>query len=136
MALTIIAPYCPMQLIFLFNNIKLGWPWSMPYGLAELHRPGWFGVDYAPSTAVTFVSMYINYIAVLEVVVFFLYFGRSEEAHEMYRKSLRALGFGKIFPKLEGKWYPTYRPASGIRSLWPRAKSISPSVTSTHSRSK
>lgn len=138
MALTIVVPYCPMQLIFLFNNIKLGWPWSDPYDLAQLHRPGWGDrIDYAPSTVVSFVSMYINYIAALEVVVFFLYFGRTKEAHEMYRRYLRALGLGKFFPWLKEEWTPSNRSSVSMKSLWPRAKTISSfSVTTTHSRSR
>lgn len=136
MALTIVAPYCPMQLVFLFNNVKLGWPWGMPYSLADLHVPGWSSIDYAPSTAVTFVSMYINYIAALEVAVFFLYFGRSEQAHEMYRRYLRALGLGRLFPALTETYHPHDRSASSVRSLWPRAKSISCTFTSIHSRSR
>lgn len=134
MALTIVAPYCPMQLVFLFNNIKLGWPWAKPYTLADLHVPGWDSIDYAPSTGVTFVSMYINYIAALEVAVFFLYFGGSEEAHEMYRRYLRALGLSKVFPTLNEKWQPPERPTSSVRRLWPRAKSIASFAASTHSR--
>lgn len=136
MALTIVAPYCPMQLVFLFNNVKLGWPWAKPYSLADLHGPGWEGIDYAPSTVVTFVSMYINYIAALEVIVFFLYFGGSEEAHQMYRRYLRALGLGKVFPMVDEKWQSSERPSSSVKSLWPRAKSISSLATSTHSRSR
>lgn len=125
MALTIIAPYAPMQLVFLFNNVRLGWPWAMPYSLEDLHVPGWNRIDYAPSMAVPFVSMYINYIAALEVVVFFLYFGSSEEAHEMYRRYILALGLGKPFPRFNEKWHPSTRPTSSVRSLWPRGKSTS-----------
>lgn len=136
MALTIVAPYCPMQLVFLFNNVRLGWPWAKPYSLADLHVSGWDDIDYAPSTVVAFVSMYINYIAALEVVVFFLYFGGSEEAHEMYRRYLRALGLGKVFPAINKQWQPPERPTSSVRSLWPRAKSIYSPTMSTHSLSR
>lgn len=136
MALTIVVPYCPMQLVFMFNNIKLGFPWSIPYDFAQLHAPGWDEIDYAPSTVVSFVSMHINYIAALEVVVFFIYFGRTKEAHEMYRRYLRALGLGKVFPQLNGEWHPPDQPSMSAKSLWPRGQSTSSFATSTHSRSR
>ncbi|KAF3770034.1 hypothetical protein M406DRAFT_26403, partial [Cryphonectria parasitica EP155] len=109
MALTIIAPYCPMQLIFLFNNIKLGMPWSKPYDFAQLHGPGWDQIDYMVNLSLSQMvrsHMYINYIAALEVVVFFIYFGCTQEAYEMYRKYLRTLGIGKIFAGLSERWPP------------------------------
>lgn len=49
MALTIIIPYCPMQLVFLYNNFRGGLPWSSPYNLAQLHAPGWDRIDYTVS---------------------------------------------------------------------------------------
>lgn len=131
MALTIVVPYCPMQLVFLFNNLRMGWPWERTYDLAQLHAPGWAGIDYAPSTTVPFVSMYINYIVFLEVVVFFIYFGGTKDAHEMYRKYLRALGLSRIFPTLNEEWHPSTRPPTSIKNLWPRAKSISSSFVSS-----
>lgn len=136
MALTIVTPYCPLQLIFLFNNIKLGWPWAKPYHLRDLHVPGWSGVDYAPSKVVPFVSMYINYIAALEVVVFLLYFGCSEEAREMYREYLRALGMSRFFTRLDKQEGVSARPTSSLRDLWPRAKSISSVSSPADSRSR
>lgn len=131
MALTMVVPYCPMQMIFLFNDIRLGLPWTKPYDLGQLHAPGWDRLDYAPSTSVSFTSMYINYIAVLEVVVFFIYFGRTKEAHEMYRGYLRTLGLGRIFPSLNGEWRPLDRSSTTFKTLWSRAKSASSSFART-----
>lgn len=137
MALTIVVPYCPMQMIFLFNNIRLGLPWTKPYNLGQLHSPGWDRLDYAPSTSVSFTSMYINYIAVLEVIVFFIYFGRTKEAHEMYREYLRALGLGRVFPSLNEEWRPSDRTsATTFKTLWSRAKSVSSSFAHTRSSSR
>lgn len=136
MALTIVAPYCPMQMVFLFNNISLGMPWSKPYNLDLLHASGWDRLDYSPSTSVSFTSMYINYIAVLEVAVFFAYFGHTKEAYKMYRKYLRALGLNKIFPKLNEEWHPSDRPTTSMRSMWPRTKSDSSFATSVHRSSR
>lgn len=136
MALTIVAPYCPMQLVFLFNNIRIGWPWASTYDLARLHTPGWAQIDYSPSTTVSFVSMYINYVVFLEVVVFFIYFGGTKDAHEMYRKYLRAVGLGKIFSSLNEQWLPSDRPPTTSKTLWPRAKSLSSFVPSVNSDSQ
>lgn len=136
MALTIIAPYCPMQLVFLFNNLRVGWPWSRTYDLAQLHAPGWDAIDFSPSTAVSFVSMYINYIVFLEVVVFFIFFGGTKDAHEMYRKDLRALGLGKLFPGLNEEWHPSDRPPTSFRALLSRTKDLSSFFNTMHSHSR
>lgn len=137
MALTIVIPYCPMQMIFLFNNIRLGLPWTKPYDLGQLHSSGWSRLDYAPSTRVSFTSMYINYIAVLEVVVFFIYFGRTKEAHEMYRDYLRALGLGRVFPSLNGEWQcSNHQSSTTFKTLWTRAKSASSSIARTQTSSR
>lgn len=136
MALTIVAPYCPMQLVFLFNNLRVGWPWSRTYDLAQLHAPGWDAIDFSPSTAVSFVSMYINYIVFLEVVVFFIFFGGTKDAHEMYRKDLRALGLGKLFPRLNEEWHPSDRPPTSFRALLSRTKDLSSFFNTMYSHSR
>ncbi|KUI65412.1 Pheromone a factor receptor [Cytospora mali] len=136
MTLTIIAPYFPLQMAFMYSNIHQGMPWSKPYNLSRLHSPGWANViDYSPSTRVPFTSMYVNYVAVIEVIIFYLYFGRTKDAHDMYRKYLRALGLGKIFPKLNEEWFPSERPPASLGSLWSRAKSLPTFVSSMHSSS-
>ncbi|KAJ4391376.1 a-factor receptor [Gnomoniopsis smithogilvyi] len=136
MALTIVAPYCPMQLVFLFNNLRIGWPWSRTYSLAQLHASGWGEIDFSPSTAVSFVSMYINYIVFLEVVVFFLFFGGTKDAHELYRKYLRAVGVGKIFPRLNEVWTPSDRPPTTFKALWPQTNHLLPLFASTYAHSR
>lgn len=136
MALTIVVPYCPLQLVFLFNNLRVGWPWARTYNLAQLHPPGWAEIDYSPSTAVSFVSMYINYVVFLEVVVFFVYFGGTMDAHEMYRKYLRALGLNKVFPRLNEQWHPSDQPPTTLKTLWLWKKGSSPSATSSYSDSR
>lgn len=139
MTLTIIAPYFPMQMAFMYSNIHQGMPWSKPYSLTRLHSPGWVTtIDYAPSTIVPFASMYVNYVAVIEVIIFYLYFGRTKDAHDMYRKYLLALGLGKIFPKLNDEWFPSDRPPASLGGLWSCTRSlptfIIPSSTQSSSR--
>lgn len=136
MALTIVIPYCPMQIMFLFNNIRLGIPWTKAYDLGQLHSPGWDRLDYAPSTTVSFTSMYINYIAVLEVFVFFVYFGRTKEAHEMYRRYLRVLGLGRNSPDLNEEWRLSERSSTTFKMMWSRAKSLSSSIGHARSSSR
>lgn len=136
MALTIVAPYCPMQLIFLFNNLRVGWPWSRTYDLAQLHASGWDTIDFSPSTAVSFVSMYINYVVFLEVVVFFIFFGGTKDAHEMYRKNLRVLGLAKLFPRLNEEWHPSDRTPTSFRALLSRTRNISSFFNKTHLHSR
>lgn len=134
MTLTIIAPYFPLQMAFMYSNIHQGMPWSKPYNLSQLHFPGWTTtIDYSPSTIVPFTSMYINYVAVIEVIIFYLYFGRSKDAHDMYRKYLRALGLGKIFPKLNEEWFPSDRPPASLSSIWTHTKSLPNLVSSMQS---
>ncbi|ROV98423.1 hypothetical protein VMCG_07100 [Cytospora schulzeri] len=136
MTLTIIAPYFPLQMAFMYSNIHQGMPWSKPYNLSRLHFPGWTTtIDYSPSTIVPFASMYVNYVAVIEVIIFYLYFGRTKDAHDMYRRYLRALGLGKIFPRLNEEWFPSDRPPASLSSIWTRAKSLPTLVSSTQSSS-
>ncbi|KAK7735899.1 a-factor receptor [Cytospora paraplurivora] len=84
---------------------------------------------------VPFTSMYVNYVAVVEVIIFYLYFGRTKDAHDMYRRYLRALGLGKVFPKLNEEWFPSDDPPASLSSLWSRARSLPTHVSSTQSSS-
>ncbi|KAK2604557.1 hypothetical protein N8I77_007475 [Diaporthe amygdali] len=129
--LTILTPYLPLQLVFLYHNIRLGMSWAAPFDLATLHRQGWNEIDYSPSTTVPWTIMYGTYAYAIGVFIIFLYFGLTKDAHDLYRKYLRALGLGKIFPKLNEEWFPSDQPPASLSSMWSRAKRASAFVSST-----
>lgn len=131
MTLTIVAPYLPMQLAFLYNNIKRGMPWATPVGLSSFTQEGRDEIDYSPSTVVPWTIMYGTYGYAIEAFIVFLYFGLTKDAHDIYRKYLRALGLGKVFPKINEDWYPSDRPPASLSSMWSRAKRASTFVSST-----
>ncbi|POS81545.1 pheromone receptor-1 [Diaporthe helianthi] len=121
MTLTIITPWLPLQIMFLFNNIQTGWPWAAPFDLQSVHASGWNQIDYTPATAVPWAHMYGTYAYSLESLIVFLFFGLTKDAHDLYRGYLRALGLGRIFPKLNGEYFPSPQPPSGLNSVWSRA---------------
>lgn len=131
MTLTIIAPWLPLQLMFLFNNVKMGRPWAAPFDLATVHRDGWDQIDYSPISTVPWTHMYGTYAYAFESLVVFLYFGLTKDAHDLYREYLRALGLGKIFPKLNQEYFPSDQPPASLSSMWSRAKRASTFVSST-----
>lgn len=116
MALTILSQHTVMQIVFLYHNVRLGWPWVMPYSLEELHVPGWNRIDYAPSMAIPLVSMYINYIAALEVVSFFLHLDVTRRATTCIADLSQPLAL--ISHGLNEKWRASDRRTSSVRSLW------------------
>lgn len=122
MTLTIITPWLPLQMIFLFNNVQTGWPWASPFDLGSVHANGWSQIDYTPTSAVPWAHMYGMYAYALESLVVFLFFGLTKDAHDLYRGYLRALGLGKIFPKLNEEYFPSPLPPSSLSSVWSRSK--------------
>ena len=131
MTMTIITPWLPLQLAFLFNNVRLGMPWAEPFQLSSIHPKGWNQIDYSPISTVPWSHMYATYAYILEVLVIFLYFGLTKDAHDLYRGYLRALGLGKIFPKLNEEYIPSDRPRASLSSVWSRAKRASTFVSPT-----
>lgn len=122
MTLTIIAPWLPLQVMFLFNNVQTGWPWDDPFELGSVHADGWNQIDYIPSSAVPWAHMYGAYAYALESLVVFLFFGLTKDAHDLYRGYLRALGLGRIFPNLNEEYLEPPKPSSSLSSVWSRAK--------------
>lgn len=131
MTLTILTPWLPMQLVFLYNNIIAGMPWKEPFDLPSVHSEGWNQIDYAPISTVPWSHLYATYAYALEVLVVFLYFGLTKDAHDLYRENLRALGLGKIFPKLNEEYFPSDRPPASLSNMWSRAKRAPTFASST-----
>ncbi|KAG8165720.1 hypothetical protein KVR01_004272 [Diaporthe batatas] len=100
MTLTIIAPWLPLQVLFLSNNVQTAWPWAAPFDLGSVHGAGWNQIDYIPSSGVPWAHMYGTYAYSLQSLIVFLFFGLTKDAHDLYRGYLRALGLGRIFPRL------------------------------------
>ncbi|KAG6364549.1 hypothetical protein INS49_006151 [Diaporthe citri] len=131
MTLTILTPWLPMQLVFLYNNISAGMPWSEPFDLPSVHSDGWNQIDYAPISTVPWIHLYGTYAYAFEVLIVFLYFGLTKDAHDLYREYLRTLGLGKIFPKLNEEYFPSEQPPSSLSSMWSRAKRAPTFASST-----
>ncbi|KKY33353.1 putative pheromone receptor [Diaporthe ampelina] len=108
------SPWIPVQLVFLYNNISVGMPWTAPFKLSTIHSDGWNRIDYSPISTIPLSHVYGTYIFALEVLIVFLYFGLTKDAHDLYREHLRALGLGKIFPKLNDD---SHGPSSNKNSI-------------------
>lgn len=132
MTLTIIAPWLPLQLVFLYDNIRSGMPWDGPFDLPSVHPEGWNQIDYSPISTVRWSHMFGIYSYALEALIVFLYFGLTKDAHDLYRDYLRALGLAKFFPKLNEEYFPSDRPRASLSSMWSRARKASNFAPSTH----
>lgn len=121
-----------MQMVFLYSNVRVGMPWTAPYKLSTVHSDGWNQIDYSPISTVPWSHVYGTYIFALEILVVFLYFGLTKDAHDLYREHLRALGLGRIFPKLNDEYFPSEREPATLGSMWSRAKRASPFASSSH----
>lgn len=125
MTLTIVTPWVPMQLVFFYSNLSTGMPWDQPFRLPSIHPEGWDQIDYSPISTVPWSHLYGTYVYALEILIIFLYFGLTKDAHDLWREYLRALGLGKIFPKLNEEYVPSDRPPASLSSTWSRAKRAS-----------
>jgi hypothetical protein len=131
MTLTIIAPWLPLQLMFLLNNVRAGMPWDAAVDIRITHREGWNQIDYSPISTVPWTHMYGTYAYALESLVVFLYFGLTKDAHDLYRGYLRALGLAKVFPRLNDEYFPSDQPPTSLSTMWSRAKRASTPASST-----
>ncbi|KAJ9150659.1 Pheromone a factor receptor [Pleurostoma richardsiae] len=106
MSVCVVIPYLPIQIAYLVLNLLSDGPWTGPYSFSKTHGPTWSYIFMVPSDAINWVIMYQGYISVLTVIPIFIFFARTKEAHDTYRKYLRSIGLGKIWPKLNEEWFP------------------------------
>lgn len=130
MTMTIVTPWLPMQLVFLYNNLRAGMPWDAPIDLPSVHPEGWNQIDYSPISTIPWSHLYATYAYALEVLIVFLYFGLTKDAHDLWREYLRTIGLGRIFPKLNKEYVPSDKPPASLSSMLSRKKRASTFVSS------
>ena len=119
MSTCILAPYAAVQMAFLVFNLMLGWPWQTPLTLYSAQNdPRWSIIVPLLYDDVTFVEMNMSWIHVLIAAVIFLWYGTGDEAMSSYRGYLRALGLGRLSPRLGRDHDPS---ESSAASLWAAA---------------
>lgn len=107
LALVILVPYFPIEMLFLYSNIMNGLHDLQPYNFVKTHSsPGFTRITYHTYAETDFVEMNHNYIAILTVIPIFWFFGVTKEAVNTYRVYGLALGLGKWFPKLHDEYDP------------------------------
>jgi len=131
MALCILVPYAPVELLFLIFNILEGWPWTKPYDFYQIHyggQPPWDTITLFRYDEVSFAEMNMNWIPVITVIVIFLFFGTGKEAINTYRRYLLAVGLGRVIPGLKTEYDPDRRENNTTRS-WGSQSSEKPRNT-------
>jgi pheromone a factor receptor len=107
LAVVIMVPYFPIEMLFLYSNIMNGLHNLQPYNFAKTHNsPSFTRITYSSYAETDFVEMNHNYIAILTVIPIFWFFGVTKEAVNTYRVYGLALGLGKWFPKLHDEYDP------------------------------
>lgn len=125
MALSILIPFVPIQLLFLYYNLlALNLPLK-PYDFKQIHygnNPYPFNfISFSTSDTIGFIELNRNYVAIITVVPIFWFFGLTKEAINTYRQYLLALGLGKWFPNLNEEYDPD---RTGRSSLFHCRRSI------------
>ena len=112
MCLAILAVYLPLQVFFLVTGVKETISAYHPYNYSQVHsekhNPGnggpagdvpgavggnstgrlypWSAILFVPSRYVPGSTMYQAYIPIITTVVIFFFFGRGQEALEIYKR--------------------------------------------------
>ncbi|KAK1769176.1 pheromone A receptor-domain-containing protein [Phialemonium atrogriseum] len=125
MALSILIPFVPIQLLFLYYNLlALNLPLK-PYDFKQIHygnNPYPFNfISFSTSDTIGFIELNRNYVAIITVVPIFWFFGLTKEAINTYRQYLLALGLGTLFPNLNEEYDPD---RAGRSSLFHCRRSI------------
>ncbi len=121
MAMCILVPYAPVELLFLIFNVILGWPWMKPYDFKAIHyaaNPAWSSITLFDYDSVSFAEMNMNWIPVITALVIFFFFGTGKDAINTYRKYLLAIGLGRLFPALRQEYDPDRRTVDGHPPSW------------------
>jgi pheromone a factor receptor len=137
MALSIIVPYVPLQMVFFVLNMKVTFLTLHPYDYYIIHfvpNPyPWSSIIMMPSYMLDFASMNQPWVPILTIIPIVLFFGMTKEAIDVYRKFLVRLGLAKCFPSLKEPYDPD-RPRSTDASQkcwWNSSKNRKPAVNET-----
>jgi pheromone a factor receptor len=134
MALSIIVPYVPLQMVFFIINMRETLLMLEPYDYYSLHVDTnpypWSAIIMIPSWMLDFASMNQPWVPILTVIPIVLFFGMTNEAIDMYRKCLLWVGFSRCFPSFK-ETYDSNRTrdtSTSRKSLWSLGKSKKPLV--------
>jgi pheromone a factor receptor len=119
MCTSILIPFLPMQLFWLYYNISLGLGSLKPYNFAKIHDPATFNkITFTTSQGVSSLEINGNYMPIVTVVPIFLWFGFTKEAVNIYRVYCLRLGLGKYFPKLYEEYEPDRTTTGSTIKSW------------------
>ncbi|KAK9779133.1 hypothetical protein SCAR479_04000 [Seiridium cardinale] len=134
MALSIIVPYVPLQLVFFVVNMRATLLQLVPYDYYAMHYvPNpypWNAIYLLPSWTLDFETLNQPWIPILTTIPIVLFCGMTEEAIDIYRRFALRLGLGNCFPNLRDPHDPNRsRSTDGSgKSWWSSSKNRKPAV--------
>lgn len=137
MVVSILAPYYPIVMaIGAFNIVDNGA--LKPYDYAAMHSRTvpypWNTIIYLPSSTINFGLMNIGWISILTAIPIFLFFGKTTDAVNSYRRLFLHCGLDAFFPGLHREYDPD-RPlryaVGGSSGSNTSASNTTPTLTST-----
>lgn len=121
MCMSVLIPFLPMQLFWLYYNIAGGLDDLQPYDFAKVHDPATFNlVTFTTSQGLNSLDLNGNYMAIITVVPIFLWFGFTKEAVNTYREYCLNVGLGRFFPKLHDEYEPDRTRSANTARSWGR----------------
>lgn len=119
MCTSVLIPFLPMQLFWLYTNIEAGLDSLQPYDFAKVHNPATFNlITFTTSQGVNSLDINGNYMAIITVVPIFFWFGFTKEAVNTYRVYCLNVGLGRFFPKLHEEYEPDRTRSSDTVRSW------------------
>lgn len=97
MSLTLIVFFLPLQFYVLYRNASFP---QHPYSWTGVHGPSWAQIIEVPTHGSVIFDRWIRIALGFTI---FTFFGLGKDATAMYRGWLLKLGFGRIFPSLNGR---------------------------------
>ncbi|CAK7268585.1 a-factor receptor [Sporothrix epigloea] len=127
MFLCILVPYTPVAAAFAAVDIIEGWPWNYPSSFRDVHIDGpvpYNSISILGVQDLGFHTLNMSWIPVVSAFVAFIFFGTSNEAINIYREYLLALGLGYFFPKLHEVYDPDRTPCNTLASSTSNATTL------------
>lgn len=119
MCSSILVPFLPMQLFWLYYAIASGLKFVQPYDFGKIHDPATFNlITFTTSQGVNPLDMNGNYMAIITVVPIFFWFGFTKEAVNTYRVYCLNVGLGRFFPKLHEEYEPDRTTTTNTIRSW------------------
>ncbi|OIW33834.1 mating type pheromone G-protein coupled receptor [Coniochaeta ligniaria NRRL 30616] len=119
MCLSILIPFFPMQMFWLYANIAGGLLHLKPYDFKKQHDPATFNlVTFTTSPGMGFFDMNGNYMAIITVLPIFWFFGFTKESINIYRVGCLNIGLGRFFPKLHEEYEPDRTRSTNALRSW------------------